>query len=145
MKKLYLLLFTSVLLLLFAVACPQLQKLNGSIAGTIFDQGRPGMMGQIMVVNPRTLASVKIEPVKNSGHFIIPDVPPGEYLLQFLGPTAMPLGEYKYVKVQPGRPITNLEFEIREKDPKVQELLDKIAAEKAEGTTTPAPASGTGK
>ena len=66
---------------------------------------------------------------------MIPDVPPGEYLLSFMGPTAMPLGEYMYVKVAMGRPVTGITFEITEKDPKAIELIEKVKAEKAAGTT----------
>ena len=117
------------------VGCSKLSQIKGSISGTVFRDGRP-IMGQIQVLNPKTLGSVKTEPVNNAGHFIIADVPPGEYLLAFLGPTSAPIGEYMYVKVVMGRPETGIVFEITEKDPKVTELMDKIKAEGGAGGAT---------
>jgi hypothetical protein len=82
-------------------------------------------MGQIQLLDPKTGGSLKTEPVNNQGHFIISDIPPGEYLLAFLGPSSAPMGEMKYVKIQPGRPNTDIVFEISEQDPLAVELREK--------------------
>jgi len=123
----------SVALVLTATGC--LYYLRGEIvAGTAFYEGRP-IMGQIQVVNPKTMKPVKTDPVNNQGHFIISDIWPGEYFLSFIGPATAPLGEFMYIKVEMGRSITGLTFEITEKDPKVTELLDKIKSEESASST----------
>ena len=132
--KLTTVLFSLALTAVIAAGCSQIMEIKGSISGTVYMNGRP-LMGQIQVLDPKTKGSVKTEPVKNSGHFIIPDVKPGEYLLAVIGPAGAPLGEFMYVRVAPGRPVTGIEFEVTEVDPKVQELLDKVAAEAAEETS----------
>lgn len=122
--------FLIILLALLALSCDRVSSIHGSVAGTVYRDGRP-QMGQIQVIDPKTGNSIITEPVSNAGHFIIPGVPPGEWLLGFLGgPSASPLGEMMYVRVQPGRPVTNLEFEILDADPKVEELLQKIQQER---------------
>ena len=113
-------------------SCAAVSKIKGSVSGTVYNNGRP-LMGQIQVIDPKTFGSITTQPVNNQGHFIISDVPPGEWILAFLGPSSNPLGEYKYVKVRPGRPETGLVYELTEVDPKVQELLDRIKTEQAEG------------
>ncbi|HYE76622.1 MAG TPA: hypothetical protein VEI97_01420, partial [bacterium] len=46
------------------------------------------------------------------GHFIISDVKAGEYVLRFMDMRAIPVGGGMYIKVQPGRPVTDLKFEV---------------------------------
>ncbi|MCD6216811.1 carboxypeptidase regulatory-like domain-containing protein [bacterium] len=134
MKFSHLLLLTAVIMVVSQLtACSALAKIKSSVSGTVYNNGRP-MMGQIQLIDPKSNGSMKTEPVNNQGHFIISDVPSGEWLLAFLGPSSAPLGNYKYVKVALGRPVTDIAFEIQEVDPLVQELLDKIAAEKTGGT-----------
>lgn len=113
-------------------SCGKLAEIKGSVAGTVYNNGRP-LMGQIQLIDPKSGGSIKTEPVNNQGHFIISSVPPGEWVLAFLGPSSAPLGEYKYVKVTPGRPVTDLVFEIRDVDPLVQDLKDRINAKKGAG------------
>ena len=129
-----LLLLAAVIMLVSQLtACTAISKIKGSVSGTVYNNGRP-LMGQIQLIDPKSGGSVKTEPVNNQGHFIISDVPPGEWILAFLGPSSAPLGEYKYVKVTPGRPITDIVFEIRDVDPLVQDLKERINAKKTEGT-----------
>jgi hypothetical protein len=129
-----LLLLTAVIMLVSQLtACSTLSNIKSSVSGTVYNKGRP-MMGQIQLIDPKTFGSMKTEPVNNQGHFIISDVPSGEWLLAFLGPSSAPLGEYKYVKVALGRPVTGIAFEIWDVDPLVRALLDRIASEKASGT-----------
>ena len=94
-------------------------------------------MGQIQLLDPKTGGSIKNEPVNNQGHFIISDIPPGEYILAFLGPSSAPFGEFKYVRIQPGRPNTDIVFELSESDPLAIELLAKVRGTGTE--TEPAP------
>lgn len=117
--------------------CTALSKLGGSASGTVFFNGKP-MMGQVQLLDPKTGGSMKNEPVNNQGHFIISDIPPGEYLLAFLGPSSNPLGEMKYVKIQPGRPNTDIVFEVTEKDPLAVELMEKLK-KSGEAPAEPAP------
>jgi hypothetical protein len=124
-----------------SLGCQALSKLGGSASGTVYNNGRP-IMGQIQLLDPKTGGSLKTEPVNNQGHFIISDITPGEYVLAFLGPSSNPLGEFKYVKIQPGRPNTDIVFEITESDPLAVQLLEKLkggaAGTESEGTE-PAP------
>jgi len=134
----FILIFTVVTL---AASCAAVMKIKGSVSGNVFRDGRP-MMGQIQLLNPKTQSSIKTEPVNNQGHFIISDVPPGEWLLAFIGPTGAPIGNFKYVKVMMGRPVTGVQFEIFEDDPKATELIERVKAEKEAaaaggGTQTP--------
>lgn len=132
MKFSRLLLLAAVIMLVSQLtSCAAISKIKGSVSGTVYNDGRP-LMGQIQLIDPKSYGSVKTEPVNNQGHFIISQVPPGEWFLAFLGPSAAPLGELKYVKVTPGRPITDIVFEIRDVDPLVQDLIERIKAEKAE-------------
>lgn len=103
----------------------------GAIAGTVYNNGRP-IMGQIQLIDPKTETGITTNAVNNSGHFIFQDIPAGEYFLAFLGPASNPIGNFKYVKVMTGRPLTDVVFEITEKDPKVVELIKKIESEKTE-------------
>jgi hypothetical protein len=107
-----------------SLGCDAISKIGGSASGTVYFHGRPHM-GQIQLLDPKTGGSLKTEPVNNQGHFIISDIPPGEYLLAFLGPSSAPMGEMKYVKIQPGRPNTDIVFEISEQDPLAVELREK--------------------
>ena len=143
MKKSYFLSFILILAVItLFVGCDRLTKIKGSVSGNVFRDGRP-MMGQIQILDPRNHKSIKTEPVNNQGHFIIGDVPPGEWYLAFLGPNGTPLGNFKYVRVKTGRPETGIVFEIFEPDPKVEELEAKLKAEKeaetagGSGTTAP--------
>ncbi len=129
----YILLATVIMLISQLTACSTLSNIKTSVSGTVYNNGRP-MMGQIQVLDPKTNGSLKTEPVNNQGHFIITDVPSGEWILAFLGPSSAPLGELKYVKVSMGRPVTDIAFEIRDVDPLVQALRERLATEKAEGT-----------
>jgi len=112
-------------------SCAAIGKIKGSIAGTVYNNGRP-TMGQVQLLDPKTKGSIKTQPVNNSGHFIIQDVPPGEWVLAFLGPASNPIGNLKYVKVLPGRPLTDLVYEITEEDPLVADLLERVAAQSGE-------------
>lgn len=114
-------------------ACTAISKIKSSVSGTVYNNGRP-LMGQIQLIDPETYGTVKTEPVNNQGHFIISQVPAGEWFIAFLGPSATPLGELKYVKVSMGRPVTEIVFEIRDVDPLVQDLKERINAKKAEET-----------
>lgn len=129
----FILLATGIMFLSQLTACATLANIKSSVSGMVYSNGRP-MMGQIQVLNPKTNGSLKTEPVNNQGHFIITDVPAGEWILAFLGPSSSPLGEFKYIKVSMGRPLTDVVFEIWEVDPLVQDLRDRLAAAKSEGT-----------
>lgn len=129
----FLLLAAVIMVLSQLAACATLSNIKSSVSGTVYNNGRP-MMGQIQVLDPRTNGSLKTEPVNNQGHFIIMNVPSGEWILAFLGPSSAPLGEFKYIKVSMGRPLTDLVFEIQDVDPLVQDLRDRIAASKNVGT-----------
>jgi hypothetical protein len=130
--------FLSLLVILGIAAqsagCSRMMQIKGSVSGNVFRDGRP-MMGQIQLLDPKNQKSIKTEPVNNQGHFIVSDVPPGEWLLAFIGPSGAPMGNFKYVKVLTGRPVTGVVFEIFEVDPKVEELNQKLKA--AQETQTP--------
>ena len=104
-------------------------KDHGSIAGTVYNNGRP-VMGQIQLLDAKTQDIVATEPINNSGHFIIQDVPAGGYFLAFFGPSSHPIGNMKYVKLSEDKPLLDVVFEITEKDPKVEELKKRIESEK---------------
>ena len=94
--------FLSLLVILGIAAqsagCSRMMQIKGSVSGNVFRDGRP-MMGQIQLLDPKNQKSIKTEPVNNQGHFIVSDVPPGEWLLAFIGPSGAPMGNFKYFKV----------------------------------------------
>lgn len=97
-----------------------------SISGTVYKNGRP-ITGLIHVIDIKTGNVVTREPVNNQGHFIIRDLIAGEYILELLGPDEInPIGNRMYIFTRQGRPSTDVNFEVTEKD-KTVELYERWA------------------
>lgn len=105
--------FVTLSLLLFSLfGCDKLSNIGTSVAGNIYNRGTP-QGGHITLVDFNT-GSTAYQGQSQDGHFIIQDVKAGEYVIRYMNMNAIPMGGGRYIKVLPGRPVTEIKFEIWE-------------------------------
>ena len=90
------------LLILFVSGCAIL-KVKGTVAGYVYQYNRPMANWQVQLMDEsgRIIAT---EPTNAQGHFIIQDVPPGDYTVYVLTFAGRPHPDYDgHITVRPGR------------------------------------------
>lgn len=105
-------LITLLLMLVFGTACDKLANIGTSVAGNIYNDGSP-VGGHITLLDFNS-GTTAYSGQTQDGHFIIQDVKAGEYVIRYMNMNAIPMGGGQYIKVQPGRPVTELKFEVWE-------------------------------
>lgn len=91
-----------VLLVLLVSGCGAL-KIKATVAGYVYQYNRPmpHWKVQLMDESGRIIAT---EPTNGQGHFIIQDVPPGDYTVYVLTFAGIPYEGYEgHISVRPGR------------------------------------------
>jgi len=82
---------------------PHIPLITSSVAGTIYQFNRPMPNWKIQLVD-ETGRVIATEPTNNQGHFIISDVPAGDYKVYVLTFAGTPYPGYEgNIKVRPGR------------------------------------------
>ena len=90
------------LVLLSGSGCSSL-KINASVAGTVYQYNRPMPNFQVQLVDESGHV-IATEPTNSQGHFIISDVPTGEYKVYVLTFAGTPYKGYEgHIKVRLGR------------------------------------------
>jgi len=91
-----------IVLLICASGCSAL-KINASVAGTVYQFNRPMPNFKVQLAD-ESGHIIATEPTNNQGHFIISDVPAGDYTVYVLTFAGTPFKGYeKHIKVRPGR------------------------------------------
>ncbi|MEO7993733.1 MAG: hypothetical protein ABI743_04980 [bacterium] len=100
------------LTLILGVGCDKLNSLTTSIAGNIYRDGVP--TGGHLILSDFNTGTTAATGETTDGHFIIGGVKSGEYVLRYMDMRGLPMGGGMYINVQPGRPVTELKFEVWE-------------------------------
>jgi hypothetical protein len=94
-------------LMLFIIAasgCSMINKIEGTVSGTVYMNNRPMPGFKVSLVSKTTGKVIATEPTNQQGHYIISDVPPGEYTVLVLNFSGAPHPGYEgNIKVRPGR------------------------------------------
>ncbi len=89
---------------LAATGCQSLKRINGTVAGTVYQNKRPMANFKVSLRSVESGQIIATEPTNQQGHYIISDVPPGEYEVLVLNFSGAPHPGYVgHIKVRPGR------------------------------------------
>lgn len=91
------------------LACDRIAQVGTSVSGNLYDKGTP-VGGHIVLLDYYTGETVH-QGQTQTGHFIIQGVKAGEYVMRAMDMRAIPMGGGMYLKVLPGRPVTELKFD----------------------------------
>ena len=116
------------LMVLAFTGCDAMNKITTNVSGQIYMEGTP-VGGHVSLYEFETGKSTGLSAQSQTGHFIISSVPAGEYVMRYMDMRAIPMGGGMYLKVQPGRPVTELEFEVWEVTPPPQKGEDPMTLE----------------
>ena len=104
------LLMKALLVLICVVGCDSLSHVGTSVAGEVYMNGVP--QGGHLTLQDFKTGKIAFTGETQDGHFIISGVTAGEYVLRYMNMRAIPMGGGMYIKVEPGRPVTELKFEV---------------------------------